>query len=711
MWGIARPGISGTPQFDLSEDDEVSISEENQLKLTPPQVLLERVIMKTFAHYRIPLDVNDRIRASFKLKLWRMGKLFSKLGSKNRQAQLLKWKEGSNANWKFTVSAGEINDQVLRRKRPIEELKQETSKRMRFEQEVKSLKTTVNRQAKIIIQKGLQRRPKERKPLVECSRQQQHNRKKQMLDKVCTSMSTEGYDVCLVEVTSKDNGKHETLHIRDENRPKPINEKLCESLLVKDKFSVSHEAYHELSTMSDLPNLYQVKKIAKSLNSNLMITNCPNDCGVQQSLKARLLQRLEVFIHHNTRKGIDTPDIIRIKLTGDGTQIGRELKVINFTFTIIDEVEKAQSITGNYSLAILQTSESYDDLANGLQDICNEAKDIQVLAVGEKVYRIQFFLGGDLKFLALVCGIEAANADHSCIWCKCPKDKRSDMTEEWSITDQAKGARTIEEIISKSKLGKRNPSRYNCSHEPLFPFVPIERVVIDSLHMFLRISDTLTNLLIRDLFIHDQSQKTKYLETYKTFLNEVCSIRFKWNESRDKKELKYRDLTGPEKIRLFSNINIPSLFLLLPKKEQLQNLWSEFFRVMNKINERDCDPNEIDSDTKSWVRSFVSVYQGKDCTPYIHAFAMHTSQFIRLYGNVISFTQQGLEKLNDITTKHFQRATNHRGLHSLKQILEKRNRIELLQDGGYERDIQLQKCSRCKLAGHNKRTCKVQIPV
>ena len=134
---------------------------------------------------------------------------------------------------------------------------------------------------------------------------------------------------------------------------------------------------------------------------------------MQQSLKKRVLQRLEVLIRKNTEEGINTPDTIRIKLTGDGTQIGRELKVINFAFTIIEEGEKAQSVAGNYSLAILQTGESYDDLAKGLEDYRDQGfRDVDCW---RKVYRIQFFLGGDLKFLAIVCSIEAANADRACI--------------------------------------------------------------------------------------------------------------------------------------------------------------------------------------------------------------------------------------------------------------------------------------------------------
>ena len=91
----------------------------------------------------------------------------------------------------------------------------------------------------------------------------------------------------------------------------------------------------------------------------------------------------------------------------------------------------------------------------------------------------------------------------------------------------------------------------------------------------------------------------------------------------------------------------------------------------------------------------------------MHAFAMHTSEFICLHGNIIQFTQKGLEKLNDLTTKYFQRSTNHRELSSLRQILEKRSRIELLEDNGFERKINRQVCSICKLPGHNKKTCKV----
>jgi len=54
-----------------------------------------------------------------------------------------------------------------------------------------------------------------------------------------------------------------------------------------------------------------------------------------------------------------------------------------------------------------------------------------------------------------VCGLESATAKYACIWCKCPKDKRYDMSLQWSIYDPEQGARSIEEIKEKTKLPKK----------------------------------------------------------------------------------------------------------------------------------------------------------------------------------------------------------------------------------------------------------------
>jgi len=87
-------------------------------------------------------------------------------------------------------------------------------------------------------------------------------------------------------------------------------------------------------------------------------------------------------------------------------------------------------------------------------------------------------LGGDWKFLALVCGLNAANADYSCIWCKCHSKDRWNMQLKWSLSDTSKGARSIEEIKTLSK--KPAKQQYGCKRLPLFESIPMDRVIIDT---------------------------------------------------------------------------------------------------------------------------------------------------------------------------------------------------------------------------------------
>ena len=231
---------------------------------------------------------------------------------------------------------------------------------------------------------------------------------------------------------------------------------------------------------------------------------------MQQSLRARITSCLTRLVEKASKDTTDFPSTIRVKLTGDGTRIARGFSIVNFAFTILEE-GRAQSVLGNHVIAILKIAESYEELLAGVQDICEEAKDLEVISIKEKVYKIIifWFLGGDLKFLATVCGLDSANAEYACIWCKCPKIQRFDMTLQWSITDINKGARTIiiQEISEKAKLPKKSKLRYNCSETLIFSFIPIERVVIDHLHLFLRISDVLINLLIRNLQVIDGIDK------------------------------------------------------------------------------------------------------------------------------------------------------------------------------------------------------------
>lgn len=131
--------------------------------------------------------------------------------------------------------------------------------------------------------------------------------------------------------------------------------------------------------------------------------------------------------------------VLCVKLTGDGTKIGKRLHVVNLAFTILEE-NIAESAAGNHCIAIFKKPEKYEPMKKCLEDIVREVESISSLTVGQHTFEVKFYLGGDWKFLAMVTGIDSAASNYACIWCKCPSLERHDVSQDWSITDCGLGA-------------------------------------------------------------------------------------------------------------------------------------------------------------------------------------------------------------------------------------------------------------------------------
>ena len=139
-----------------------------ELKLSQNQLVIERIIRKVFNHYEIPLDITDSIRATFKTKLWRMGKRLSTLGGPRRCQEINKLKD---TIWTLTVNQDEICKQLRKRKCEVETLlSEEISKRRKLEQDLQSVEKEVT------VKQTSSRPPRsQRKQLQAYSRQQRSN--------------------------------------------------------------------------------------------------------------------------------------------------------------------------------------------------------------------------------------------------------------------------------------------------------------------------------------------------------------------------------------------------------------------------------------------------------------------------------------------------------------------------------------------------------
>lgn len=115
--------------------------------------------------------------------------------------------------------------------------------------------------------------------------------------------------------------------------------------------------------------------------------------------------------------------------------------ISHFTFNCVaiflrlHERGMAKSPKGNHSVAILIGTENYDDLKDAWSDICEEVENLTTLNVDGLTFPLEYFLCSDLKFHAIICGIESATSTYPCIWCTCSKSEGHDMDKTWSIED------------------------------------------------------------------------------------------------------------------------------------------------------------------------------------------------------------------------------------------------------------------------------------
>lgn len=237
--------------------------------------------------------------------------------------------------------------------------------------------------------------------------------------------------------------------------------------------------------------------------------------------------------------------------------------------------------------------------------------------------------------------------------------------------------------------------------------------IVDLLHCFLRITDKLMGLFMKDLINQDNIQtSTKYNpvihKNIKKF-SDFCQTNCKMNQiEKDKTHvelLQYVDgWMGPKKRLFFKNItaspvreirppsvrdvrssqviNLKTLFPHMTNIEKVYNLWKLYWDIDNRIlrsKERNYSANFVKVKTTQFLNEFSGLYHNEEITPYIHFFCFHLPEQYEKFGNLNYFTTQGLEKLNDFSTHQFFSSTNKKESF-IKQMLEKDFRIALLEN-------------------------------
>ena len=321
---------------------------------------------------------------------------------------------------------------------------------------------------------------------------------------------------------------------------------------------------------------------------------------------------------------------------------------------------------------------------------------------------VEYYVGADLKCLAILMGCNAANSSHPCPWCRCPKKDFARLDAQWSIVDEERGARSLAHVMNnntnntntntnnsrKRKAGALDPT---CGqiNEPIFKFIPLHNFVPDLLHCNLRISEVLFDLLLAELRQVDEAcadakqRKLKPLQT-KFFDYIAKELRISnptyTKEDQKDKRVYLKTFGRDQNLVILSQVPIVELFGARGEVKQaarVQQLWRSFYRINMSMIEHKWQPAQIKTHCDAWLSLYVSVYAESSITLYMHILQQHLHQFAELHGNVNLFNCQRLEKSNHMNTVAYYQGTNkHKDASGkddfLVQMINKKNRIEYL---------------------------------
>ena len=290
--------------------------------------------------------------------------------------------------------------------------------------------------------------------------------------------------------------------------------------------------------------------------------------------------------------------------------------------------------------------------------------------------------GGDLKWLAIMHGINAANSTQPCVWCPWSRNDQLDVNARWTISDRS-------HELSGQMMNSTHKDGY--VKVPFMKFINFQKCVVDPLHLCLRITDKLFSKLIAHLEFLDGNSgsdltKRPLMQKLILYLESECKVQNSTYFSTSENKYKLRSLNQNERYKILifmtEKKNLLSLFIEHRNDTKLILLnfvLIEFYKIHKFIkldHTYNFDEESLRTRLKSWLEKYIKCTDGEKILPYVHILVFHVPEFISEYKNLNYFSMQALEKLNFITKNNYFNQSNRRPLACMRQLLDKANRTE-----------------------------------
>jgi len=187
--------------------------------------------------------------------------------------------------------------------------------------------------------------------------------------------------------------------------------------------------------------------------------------------------------------------------------------------------------------------------------------------------------------------------------------------------------------------------------------IEMQNIIVDLLHMKLRIGGKLLKLLLVGDVLKEERQDDVVAAMRK------IGVTFKFRAAASSKDgdgkVAWTSLMGTQTSRVLTKFDVTAV-VPGPRGVKLQKLWTDFWTHFCAIldwNKETGDCNLLQEKLTAWLEDFLSFYGVNDITPYIHHFTTHCAEYVQRHGALRRYVCEAAELLNNVHQKIYHRAT------------------------------------------------------
>ena len=323
----------------------------------------------------------------------------------------------------------------------------------------------------------------------------------------------------------------------------------------------------------------------------------------------------------------------RVKVSVDGHNPTKNSSAVTFSLSLVCETG-AQSSKHVVPVLDVPGAESYELVRDAKEWQTIEAELHPVVDVGDRTVNVEYYLCADLKSILLHLGYKAANARDVCVYCTCAKNR-------WGMCcSDGKCANRHLQASDGIFLPKLSPGDPEYKRPPLANLARYRFVMIDLLHLYLRITD---QLFVRSCNLMCKRQLDEFIGVCRHHNVQSFNLR------DENGTLKFSNLDRMKRDKLLSAIFLDRkvLHTLMPSSrvDLVVSAVERFLELWKQLDSDAPYPDELQVSVEIFTRQFRKSFASDEVPNYVHLLC-HVPMLVRYFGSLKPFQQQRVEALN-----------------------------------------------------------------